>query len=193
MEMTFENKLPEGFERTLTIEPEKDIKLRLKLDGAAAVIALSFVLLGSLVKDIGLLFEAAGGAMLALRVVLVTVLCVLSLYISEYIKCAVVGGVTGKPARVVREKYWAYTEFRCWLDKKSFMTISFAPALAVCLAMLILMLVLPGKFFWQCYAIFIVNLTGTVGDGYTALVLARQAGEVRIKTEGLTTYIATEK
>ena len=73
-------------------------------------------------------------------VVLVTVLCVLSLYISEYIKCAVVGGVTGKPARVVREKYWAYTEFRCWLDKKSFMTISFAPALAVCLAMLILML-----------------------------------------------------
>lgn len=73
------------------------------------------------------------------------------------------------------------------------MTISFAPPLAVCLAMLILMLVLPGKFFWQCCAIFIVNLTGTVGDGYTALVLARQAGEVRIKTEGLTTYIATEK
>ena len=86
MEMTFENKLPEGFERTLTIEPEKDIKLRLKLDGAAAVIALSLVLLGSLVKDIGLLFEAAGGAILALRVVLVTVLCVVSLYISEYIK-----------------------------------------------------------------------------------------------------------
>lgn len=191
--MTFENKLPEGFERTLVIEPEKDARLRLKLCGAAAVIAVVLVLLGSLVKDIGLLFETAGAVMLALRMVLVTALCVMSLFISEYIKCAVVGSVTGKPARVVRKKYWAYTEFRCWLDKKSFMIISFAPALTICLAMLLLMLVLPGKFFWQCYAIFIVNLTGTAGDGYTALMLARHAGEVRIKTEGLTTYIATEK
>ena len=191
--MIFENKLPESFEQTLVIEPERDKKLRLKLDGAAAALGVVLVLLGCLVKNIGLLFDTAGVLMLILRIVLVSVLCTLSLFAGEHIKCAVIGRVTGKPARVVHKKFWAYTELRCWIDRRSFLIISFVPSAAVCLAMLILILALPEKFFWQCYAIFIVNLLGTVGDGYIAIMLAKTSVEIRIKNEGLTTYIATEK
>lgn len=71
--------------------------------------------------------------------------------------------------------------------------MSLAPAAAVCLVLLILMIALPDKLFWQCYVIFIVSLTGACGDAYVAYRLCKEKSDVRIKNEGYKILIATEK
>ena len=101
--------------------------------------------------------------------------------------------LTGKPARVVRGRMSACIEYKCWLDKRSYLIMSLAPAAAVCLVLLILMIILPDKLFWQCYVIFIVSLTGACGDAYVAYRLCKEKSDVRIKNEGYKILIATEK
>ena len=96
-------------------------------------------------------------------------------------------------ARVVRGRMSAYIEYKCWLDKRSYLIMSLAPAAAVCLVLLILMIILPDKLFWQCYVIFIVSLTGACGDAYVAYRLSKEKPDVRIKNEGYKISIATEK
>lgn len=111
----------------------------------------------------------------------------------EHLKCIIIGKLTGKPARVVRGRMSAYIEYKCWLDKRSYLIMSLAPAAAVCLVLLILMIALPDKLFWQCYVIFIVSLTGACGDAYVAYRLCKEKSDVRIKNEGYKILIATEK
>lgn len=190
--MTYENKLPAGFE-SRGIDPDNDKKLRVRLyvaSGAAAVLLLG---LGCLLEDISLLFDASGAFALLFRFVIVIALLGATLVGQEYLKCILFGHLTGKPARVVREKLSARIEYKCWLDRKSYVIMSLVPAGAICLVLLIFMLILPDKFFWQCYIIFVVNLVGAAGDAYTAYLLYREKADVRVKNDGYTTLIATEK
>ncbi len=185
--MVYENKLPRDYEQTQTVKA--DIKL---YAASGAVLAIALVL-GCVIKGVDQLLNASGVFTLALKLLLTAAIAVLSLFAQEYIKCVAIGKVTGKPARVVREKGTAYVEYRCWLDKRAFMIISFAPAAAICLISLILAFILADKLFWQAYLVFALNFAGMTGDGYTAIVLAKLTGGVRIKNEGLDTLIATEK
>ena len=190
--MKFENKLPSGY-TTETIDLDGDRKLRMRLYAAAAALAVVPTVLLSLFKSISLLFDASGFFALLGRFILVMLIIAACLVGQEYLKCVIIGRLTDKPARVVRDKLSAYIEYKCWLDKRSYIIMSLAPALAVCAVALILMLVLPDKLFWQCYAVLIVNLTGACGDAYIAYRLYREKRDVRVKNEGYKILIATEK
>lgn len=135
-----------------------------------------------LLKDISLLFDASGVFALLGRFVLIMLITAACLVGQEHLKCIIIGKLTGKPARVVRGRMSAYIEYKCWLDKRSYLIMSLAPAAAVCLVLLILMIALPDKLFWQCYVIFIVSLTGACGDAYVAYRLCKEKSDVRIKT-----------
>lgn len=190
--MKFENKLPSGY-TTETIDLDGDRKLRVRIYAAAGAAALVLTVLCCFIKDISLLFDASGFFALLGRFILVLLIIAASLVGQEYLKCVIIGRLTDKPARVVRDKMSAYIEYKCWLDKRSYLIMSLAPAAAVCLIALILMLVLPDKLFWQCYAVFIVNLAGACGDAYIAYRLFAQKRDVRVKNEGYKILIATEK
>ena len=111
----------------------------------------------------------------------------------EYLKCFVLGKLTSKPARVMRGRMSARIEYKCWLDKKSYIIMSLAPAAAECLLMIIFMLILPDKLFWQCYVVFTVFFAGAAGDAYIAYRLLREKRDVRVKNEEYKILIATEK
>ncbi len=185
--MVYENKLPGGYEQTRTV------KAGIKLYAVSGAVLLLLLVPGCVIKGFAPLFDASGAFTLALRFLLTLAIAVISLFAQEYIKCAVIGRVTGKPARIVRKKGAAFVEYRCWLDKRAFMIISFVPPAAICTVSLLLALILPDKLFWQAYLVFALNLAGMTGDGYTALALAGLTGGVRIKNEGPDTLIATEK
>lgn len=190
--MKFENKLPSGY-TTETIDLDGDKKLAVRLYAAAAAIAVVLTVVCCLLKDISLLFDASGAFALLGRFILVMLITAVCLVGQEYLKCIIIGKLTGKPARVVRGRMSAYIEYKCWLDKRSYLIMSLAPAAAVCLVLLILMIILPDKLFWQCYVIFIVSLTGACGDAYVAYRLCKEKPDVRIKNEGYKIFIATEK
>ncbi len=190
--MKFENKLPSGY-TTETIDLDGDKKLAVRLYAAAAAIAVVLTVVCCLLKDISLLFDASGAFALLGRFILVMLITAVCLVGQEYLKCIIIGKLTVKPARVVRGRMSAYIEYKCWLDKRSYLIMSLAPAAAVCLVLLILMIILPDKLFWQCYVIFIVSLTGACGDAYVAYRLSKEKPDVRIKNEGYKISIATEK
>lgn len=190
--MTFENKLPSGY-TTGTIDLDGDKKLSLRLYAEAAAVAVALTVVCCLIKDISLLFDASGVFALLGRFVLIMLITAFCLVGQEHLKCIIIGKLTGKPARVVRGRMSACIEYKCWLDKRSYLIMSLAPAAAVCLVLLILMIALPDKLFWQCYVIFIVSLTGACGDAYVAYRLCKEKSDVRIKNEGYKILIATEK
>ncbi len=190
--MTFENKLPKGFEAR-TVAPDGDKRLTIRLYAASGAAAAALIALGCLIKSISLLFDAAGAFALLARFVLVMLVLAASLIAQEYLRCYIIGRLTGKPARVVRDGLSAHIEYKCWLDRKSYLIMSLAPAAAVCLLMLICMLVLPDRLFWQCYVIFTVALAGAAGELYTAYILSKEKDTVLVKNEGCKILIATEK
>lgn len=190
--MEFENKLPKGYE-TRTVDLNADKKLKVRIYAAAAAAAVLLTVLGCLIKSVSLLFDAAGALALIMRFILLVLVIAASLVGQEYLKCFILGRLTGKPARVVRGGMSAWIEYKCWLDRKSYVIMSLAPAAAVCLVTLLLMLMLPDKLFWQCYVIFTITLAGAAGDAYIAYTLFGEKGEVRVKNEGYNILIATEK
>ncbi len=190
--MTYENKLPAGFE-TENVDFDSDKRLRTELYAAAGIAAAAIIALGCLIKNISLLFDASGFFALLGRFILIMLAIAVLLAGQEYLKCFVLGMVTSKPARVVRDRMSARIEYRCWLDKRGYIIMSLAPAAAECLLMIVLMLVLPDKLFWQCYVVFAVILAGAAGDVYIAYRLLREKRDVRVKNEGYKILIATEK
>lgn len=140
--MKFENKLPSGY-TTETIDLDGDKKLAVRLYAAAAAIAVVLTVVCCLLKDISLLFDASGAFALLGRFILVMLITAVCLVGQEYLKCIIIGKLTVKPARVVRGRMSAYIEYKCWLDKRSYLIMSLAPAAAVCLVLLILMIILP--------------------------------------------------
>lgn len=191
--MGFEYKLPAGFEESIRLDPENDKRLGYTLWGISAGIAAAAVLLGCAIKDIGLLFDAGGAVMLVLRLILVAALGWLSLAATEYLRCERTAKLTQKPAVVKREKYWLSTETRCWLDLKSYAKLSVLPVFSMCLILVLMMMLLPERFFWQIYVILTMNLAAAAGDVYVLFAASRQNRPVRIKKEGQTTLIAAEK
>ena len=93
----------------------------------------------------------------------------------------------------MRGRMSARIEYKCWLDKKSYIIMSLAPAAAECLLMIIFMLILPDNLFWQCYVVFTVVFAGAAGDAYIAYRLLREKRDVRVKNEEYKILIATEK
>ena len=101
--MTFENKLPSGY-TTGTIDLDGDKKLSLRLYAAAAAVAVALTVVCCLLKDISLLFDASGVFALLGRFILIMLITAVCLVGQEYLKCIIIGKLTGKPARVVREQ-----------------------------------------------------------------------------------------
>lgn len=188
--MKFENKLPSGYSAE-EIEPDKKSELRLYAVSAAAAALLTAA--GCFICDISLLFDAAGVFALILRLAVITVLTAVCLVGQEYIKCILIGRLTGKPARVVRDKFGAHIEYRCWLDAKTGTVVCLVPTAAVCAVLLIAMLILPDTLFWQCYVIFTVNIAACVPEAYTVHKLRSAPCPALMKNEGGKTLIATEK
>lgn len=186
-DMVYENKLPGGYAQTRTVEAGA------RLYAVAGAVFALLLAPACLIKGVDALFNASGVFTLALKLLLTVAMAVLSLIAQELVKCALIGKVTGKPARIVRERGAAFVDYKCWLDKRAFVIVSLAPPAAICLASLILALLLPDGAFWQAYLIFALNFAGATGDGYTALILSKINGGVRIKNDGSRTLIATEK
>ena len=181
--MSAKKSKPEGFKNKETIDLRADKKLWLGINGAALAAAMVLVLLGCLYEPVTRFFDAAGGWMLLLRFVLLLVGMGVYFYMNEYIRRFMIEKLTGKAAQVVREKPCVFTAPTRSLTVKEYLKVSFVPVLALGALLLLLILVLPEKLFWQVYIIQIIKLAGAAGDVYIAYKLLRRKKDVRIEDD----------
>ena len=181
--MSAKKRKPEGFKNKKTIDLKADKKLWLSINGAALAAAAALVLLGCLYEPVTRFFDAAGAWRLLLRFALLLVGMGVYFYLNEYIRRFMIEKVTGKAALVVREKPCVFTAPARCLTVKEYLKISFAPVLALGALLLLLMLILPAKLFWQVYIIQIINLAGAAGDVYTAYMLLKMKKDVQIEDD----------
>ena len=181
--MSAKKSKPEGFKNKETIDLRADKKLWLGINGAALAAAMVLVLLGCLYEPVTRFFDAAGAWRLLLRFVLLLVGMGVYFFLNEYIRRFMIEKLTGKAAQVVREKPCVFTAPTRSLTVKEYLKVSFVPVLALGALLLLLMLVLPEKLFWQVYIIQIINLVGAAGDVYIAYKLLRMKKDVRIEDD----------
>ena len=181
--MSAKKRKPEGFKNKKTIDLKADKKLWLSINGAALAAAAALVLLGCLYEPVTRFFDAAGAWRLLLRFVLLLVGMGVYFFLNEYIRRFMIEKVTGKAALVVREKPCVFTAPARCLTVKEYLKISFAPVLALGALLLLLMLILPAKLFWQVYIMQIINLAGAAGDVYTAYMLLKMKKDVQIEDD----------
>ena len=181
--MSAKKRKPEGFKNKKTIDLKADKKLWLSINGAALAAAAALVLLGCLYEPVTRFFDAAGAWRLLLRFALLLVGMGVYFYLNEYIRRYMIEKLTGKAALVVREKPCVFTAPARCLTVKEYLKISFAPVLALGALLLLLMLILPAKLFWQVYIIQIINLAGAAGDVYTAYMLLKMKKDVQIEDD----------
>ena len=181
--MSAKKRKPEGFKNKKTIDLRADKKLWLSINGAALAAAAALVLLGCLYEPVTRFFDAAGAWRLLLRFALLLVGMGVYFFLNEYIRRFMIEKVTGKAALVVREKRCVFTAPARCLTVKEYLKISFAPVLALGALLLLLMLILPAKLFWQVYIIQIINLAGAAGDVYTAYMLLKMKKDVQIEDD----------
>lgn len=181
--MSAKKRKPEGFKNKKTIDLKADKKLWLSINGTALAAAAALVLLGCLYEPVTRFFDAAGAWRLLLRFVLLLVGMGVYFFLNEYIRRFMIEKVTGKAALVVREKPCVFTAPARCLTVKEYLKISFAPVLALGALLLLLMLILPAKLFWQVYIIQIINLAGAAGDVYTAYMLLKMKKDVQIEDD----------
>ena len=181
--MSAKKRKPEGFKNKKTIDLKADKKLWLSINGAALAAAAALVLLGCLYEPVTRFFDAAGAWRLLLRFALLLVGMGVYFFLNEYIRRFMIEKVTGKAALVVREKPCVFTAPARCLTVKEYLKISFAPVLALGALLLLLMLILPAKLFWQVYIIQIINLAGAAGDVYTAYMLLKMKKDVQIEDD----------
>ena len=181
--MSAKKSKPEGFKNKETIDLRADKKLWLGINGAALAAAMVLVLLGCLYEPVTRFFDAAGGWMLLLRFVLLLVGMGVYFYMNEYIRRFMIEKLTGKAAQVVREKPCVFTAPTRSLTVKEYLKVSFVPVLALGALLLLLMLVLPEKLFWQVYIIQIINLAGAAGEVYIAYKLLKMKKDARIEDD----------
>ena len=181
--MSAKKRKPEGFKNKKTIDLKADKKLWLSINGAALTAAAALVLLGCLYEPVTRFFDAAGAWRLLLRFALLLVGMGVYFFLNEYIRRFMIEKVTGKAALVVREKPCVFTAPARCLTVKEYLKISFAPVLALGALLLLLMLILPAKLFWQVYIIQIINLAGAAGDVYTAYMLLKMKKDVQIEDD----------
>ena len=181
--MSAKKRKPEGFKNKKTIDLKADKKLWLSINGAALAAAAALVLLGCLYEPVTRFFDAAGAWRLLLRFALLLVGMGVYFFLNEYIRRFMIEKVTGKAALVVREKPCVFTAPARCLTVKEYLKISFAPVLALGALLLLLMLILPAKLFWQVYIMQIINLAGAAGDVYTAYMLLKMKKDVQIEDD----------
>ena len=79
---------------------------------------------------------------------------------------------------------YAYAGSTVWFDRNSHIAVALAPVVIWGALLQIMILRLPGEWFWPLWAVQISNASGSAGDVYCAIALLRIKGNLLIQDTG---------
>lgn len=177
-------KKPERFKNESVIDIKSDKKLKLYISAATIAAVLVLAVIGNLFVPVTRLYDTGGFWMLALRFALILIGILIYYWLHEYIHLYIENRMTGIKAGIKREKLFAYSESRSYFSLDTYIKYCFAPVVVLGVILLLLMLILPAKYFWQVYIIQIINIAGAMGDAFVVIRLKREKQELVIKDNG---------
>ena len=89
----------------------------------------------------------------------------------------------GKPYFGFKGGY-AFAGTKAVFPRAEYITIALAPVVLWGIVLAILCAALPEKWFWPCYFVQLVNLSGAAGDYYVTLLALRLPPDILVKDDG---------
>ncbi|MBQ8402843.1 MAG: DUF3267 domain-containing protein [Clostridia bacterium] len=188
--------LPEGYEKTLEIDLQKNKKLMLGVNLGALAVTLVMIAAALPFVPIATLFDMSQGiAVYFLRFFALLVGSVVYIILHE-----LVHGIFMKRFSGVKPHYgftlmYAYAGSSAYFNKKSYIIIALAPVVIWGIVLGVLCATLPESWFWVVYFIQIANLSGAAGDAYVTYKMLTLPKDILVNDTGvaMTVYVKEEK
>ena len=156
--------LPDGYEKTLTLDLQKDTKLALVVNGLAVGIAAVMLAAGFLLMPVFTIFAS-------LPVLAAFLVCtVLYMVLHELVHGA------------------GSSEY---FKKVAYIVVALAPLVVWGAVFLALNLALGAKHFWFIYLLQLVNVSGAAGDLYVSFRFLRMPKDILVQDTGVSMTVFT--
>ncbi len=174
--------LPQGYERMMSIDLQKDKKLFLIVNGGALFIMILLIAIGNMIVPVSSLFSGWNLALVLFGIVVYMVLheWVHGLCMKYFGSKTVTYGFTG---------VYAYAGSRDYYSKRMYMVIALAPVVIWGIVLLLLNTMVDMKWFWGIYFIQITNLSGAAGDLYVTWLFSRLPEQILIQDSGISMVV----
>ena len=189
-------KLPDGYREIYTVNLQKDKKMALLINLAAAVIDVLLVVPMLFVVPIHTLvdFNADVSELSGMLVKLVSV-CVLSiLYLVLH---EAVHGIVMKICGTKKVKFgftglYAFAGSEDYYDKKSYIFIALAPVVLWGVVLAVVNALVPVEWFWVIYLVQTMNISGAVGDLFVTWKFSRMPRDILVHDTGVGMTVYSE-
>ncbi len=176
--------LPEGYEKILDIDLQKNKKLMLGVNIGALLVAAVMAVAALPFVPISTLFDMDDGFYF-LR--LLAMLAGTGAYIVLH---ELVHGIFMKAFSGVKPRYgftlmYAYAGSTAYFNKKSYITIALAPVVIWGIVLGVLCAFVPEGWFWVFYFIQITNLSGAAGDAYVTYKMLTLPKDILVNDTGV--------
>lgn len=174
--------LPAGYFHAGVMDFVRNRKLLLTVNGAGIAVSVIMIVLG-------LVFVPVSSALELIRDHWYVSLILAFLYIAYICLHELTHGVFMHIMSGVKPNYgfklcYAYAGSNVWFDRKSHIIIALAPLIIWGVILQVLCMVLPAGWFWIFWLIQISNVSGSAGDVYCSIHLARFPGDILIQDTG---------
>lgn len=186
--------LPEGYEKILEVDLQKNKKLMILINGLAVVIMVAMIIIGALFVPIDTFFDS-GDVWYA---PLIKLAVMMGGYVVYIVLHELVHGIFMKRFSGVKPKYgftlmYAYAGSSAYFNKKSYIIIALAPVVIWGVVLGVLCAVLPQSWFWVVYFIQMGNIAGAAGDFYVTLKFMRLPKDILVNDTGVAMTVYGKK
>ncbi len=176
------SELKEGYGELLSIDLQKNKKLKLIVNGIALLIAVAMVVPVAFFISIKTLFE---GQYLWLKLGVLVVS-----YIAYIVLHELIHGIAMKICGTKKVKYgftglYAFAGSDDYYDKSGYIFIALAPVVLWGIVLAVINIFVPSGWFWVVYLIQVLNISGAGGDFYVTFKFCRLPKDILVKDQGV--------
>ena len=174
-------KLPKGYHKIDSLDLE-DKKVRRRVNLLAMILAIAIALAGAQICPP----DETAAALLSKPWVLLALLAVLFAYmvLHEVVHGAFIRIFTGTKPVYGMKSIYLYAGSKAYMDRRSHVITTLAPAVIFGLIFAVLAAVLPGEWFWPALILQIANIAGSAGDFYSVYRELRMQKNILIQDLG---------
>jgi len=174
--------LPRGYVHAEVMDFVRNRRLMLIVNGAALAVSVLMVVLGLIFVPFGPTWQLIKDHWYVAGLLAVLSFAYICLHeLTHGIFMHIMSGV--KPNYGFKACY-AYAGSNVWFDRRSHIIIALAPLVIWGVILQVLCTVLPAGWFWIFWIVQISNISGSAGDVYCAVHLARFPGDILIQDTG---------
>ncbi len=178
--------LENGYSQILSIDLQKNNKLKLLVNGIAIIIAIAMVVPVAFFVPLTPLFtvkDAPLQTLLKLGVLLIGLIAYIILH-------ELIHGVAMKICGTKKVRYgftglYAFAGSDDYYDKRGYIFIALAPIVLWGAVLAIITVFVPAEWFWVVYFIQVTNISGAGGDLYVTFKFCRLSKDILVKDAGV--------